>query len=338
MRSFCGADMRRREFLGVLGGAAAALWPLAARAQQAPHRPLIAVLSPLSPAAAVRNIEALRLGLQELGYVEGRNITLELRFADGVPDRLPQLATELVALKPDVILAGSTAGVIAARDATRTIPIVMSGMLDDPVAISLVSSIARPGGNITGTWMFGDDALVGKRLEFLKHVVPGLARIGVIINPGDSADNIVLRRLPAAARTLGIDVVVFEVREAAEFETVFAAAARQGMQALFVSQSPLFSSNRARVTAIAAGVRLPAIYGFREFAEAGGLMSYGANLPAIYRRAAALVDKILKGASPADLPIEVPTRFELIVNLKAAKAIGLAIPDSFVQLADEVIE
>jgi ABC-type uncharacterized transport system substrate-binding protein len=294
----------RRDFLILLGGAAAAAaWPLAAHAQPAPLRPLIAVLSPLSPAAAARNIEALRSGLRELGYVESRNVTLELRFSEGAPGRLPQLAAELVALKPDVILV-----------------------------------IARPGGNITGTWMFGDDALVGKRLELLKHVVPDLVRIGVIINPGDAADDIVLRRLPAAARALGIDVVVFEVRDAADFEAAFAAAARQGMQALFVSQSPLFSSNRARVTAIAAGVRLPAIYGFREFAEAGGLLSYGANLPAMYRRAAALADKILKGASPADLPIEVPTRFELIVNLKTAKAMGIAIPDSVVTLADEVIE
>jgi ABC-type uncharacterized transport system substrate-binding protein len=330
--------LKRRDFLTLLGSAAAALsWPLAVRAQQAPQRAVIAVLSPLSPAAAERNIAALRSGLRELGYVEGRNVTLELRFSEGAPGRLPQLAAELVALKPDVILVGSTAGVIAARDATRTIPIVMSGLLDDPVAMGLVGSIARPGGNITGTWMFGDDALVGKRLELLKHVVPGLLRIGVIINPGDAADDIVLRRLPAAARALGIDVVVFEVREAADFETAFGAAARQGMQALFVSQSPLFSSNRARVTAIAAGVRLPAIYGFREF-EAGGLLSYGANLPAMYRRAAALADKILKGASPADLPIEVPTRFELIVNLKTAKAMGIAIPDSVVTLADEVIE
>ena len=176
--------------------------------------------------------------------------------------------------------------------------------------------------------MFGDDSLVGKRLEFLKHVVPGLARIGVIINPGDAADATSLKQLPAAARALGMDFVVFEARELAEFEAVFAAAVREGMQALFVSQSPLFTSNRAQVTAMAARVRLPAIYGFREFAESGGLMSYGANLPGVYGRSARLVDKIFKGASPADLPIEVPTRFELIVNLKAAKAIGLTIPDS----------
>jgi putative ABC transport system substrate-binding protein len=243
----------------------------------------------------------------------------------------------LVALKPDVILAGSAAGILAARSATRTIPLIFM-VIEDPIAMGLVSSMARPGGNITGTWMFGDDSLIGKRLEFLKHVVPGLAQIGVLHNPGDPSDTIYLKQLPTAARTLGIDFIVFEARAPAELEAVFAAAARNGMQALFVSQSPLFLSNRAQVTAMAARARLPAIYGFREFAEAGGLMSYGANLPNAYRQSARLMDRILKGASPADLPIEVPTRFELIVNLKAAKAIGLSIPDSFLSIADEIIE
>ena len=330
--------MRRRELIILLGGAAASMaWPLALRAQQAAGRPLIGVLSPLSPAAATRNIEALRAGLRDLGYVEGRNVTLALRFAGGVPARLPELAAELVALKPDVILAGSAAGILAARNATRTIPLMFM-VIEDPIALGLVGSMARPGGNITGTWMFGDDSLVGKRLEFLKHVVPGLARIGVLHNPGDPSDAIYQKQLPAAARALGVDVVVFEARAPAEFEAVFAASARDGMQALFVSQSPMFLSNRAQATAMAERVRLPAIYGFREFAEAGGLMSYGASLPNTYRQSARLIDKILKGASPADLPVEVPTRFELIVNLKAAKAIGLAMPDSFLSIADEVIE
>jgi putative ABC transport system substrate-binding protein len=176
--------MKRREFIMLIGTAATAL-PLAVRAQQAPGRPLIGVLSPLSPAAATRNIEALRAGLRDLGYVEGGNVTLALRFAGGVPARLPELAAELIALKPDVILSGSIGGILAARNATRTIPLIMMVISEDPVAMGLVSSIARPGGNITGVWMFGDDSLVGKRLEFLKHVVPGLARVGVIINPGD---------------------------------------------------------------------------------------------------------------------------------------------------------
>jgi ABC-type uncharacterized transport system substrate-binding protein len=328
--------MRRRAFISLLGGAAVA-WPLPVGAQSSSGRPLIGVLSPLPPAAATRNIEALQAGLRDLGYVEGRNVTSVLRFAGGVPARLPQLAAELVALKPDVILAGSVSGILAARTATRTIPLIFF-VIEDPVALGLVSSITRPGGNITGIWLFGDDSLVAKRLEFLKHVVPGLARIGVIINPGDQSDAIYLKHLPATARALGIHLVIFEARTLAEIEAALAASVRDGMQALFVSQSPLFSSHRAEVAAMAAGVRLPAIYGFREFAEAGGLMSYGANLPSAYRQAARLIDKILKGASPADLPVEVPTRFELIVNLKAAKAIGLTIPDAFVSVADEVIE
>jgi putative ABC transport system substrate-binding protein len=331
-------QLRRRKFITLLGGAALSMgWPLPLSAQQAPGRPLIGVLAPPAPAAATRNIEALRAGLGDLGYVEGRNVTLALRFAGGVPARLPELAVELVALKPDVILAGSTAGILAARNATRTIPLIFM-MIEDPIAMGLVSSMARPGGNITGTWMFGDDSLVGKRLEFLKHVVPGLARIGVLHNPGDPSDTIYLKQVPMAARTLGMNFVVFEMRAPDELEAVLATAARDGMQALFVSQSPLFFSHRAQVTAMAERVRLPAIYGFREFAEAGGLMSYGANLPNTYRQSARLIDKILKGASPADLPVEVPTRFELIVNLKAAKAIGLSVPDSFLSIADEVIE
>jgi putative ABC transport system substrate-binding protein len=275
--------MRRRKFITLLAGAAAA-WPLAARAQQpAPVRPLIGVLSPLSPAAATHNIEALRTGLRDLGYVEDRNVTLALRFAEGLQARLPELAAELVALKPDVILAGSIGGILAARNATPAIPLIMMVISEDPVALGLINSITRPGGNITGIWMFADDSLVGKRLEFLKHVVPGLVRIGVIINPDDSSDVIVLKRVPAAVRALGMDFGVFEARAPAEFETAFATSAREGMQALFVSQSPLFSSHRAEVVAIAARARLPAIYGFREFAEAGGLMSYGANLPNVYR-------------------------------------------------------
>ncbi len=297
--------LKRREFVSLLGGAAAA-WPLAARAQSPSRAALVGVLSPLSPAAAARNIEALRAGLRDLGYVEGRNLTLALRFAAGVPARLPELAAELVALKPDVILAGSTSGIVAARKATQTIPLIMM-ITEDPVAMGLISSIARPGGHVTGIWTFGDHSLVAKRLEFLKHVVPGLARIGAILNPGDPADAHYLKVLPAAARALGLDLAVFEARAPADFEMVFTAAARAGMQALFVSQSPLFNSHRADVAAIATRAGLPAIYGFREFAEAGGLMSYAPNLPNVYRQSARLVDKILKGASPADLPVELPT-------------------------------
>ena len=328
--------MRRREFITLVGGAAA--WPLAARAQQqAPVRPLIGVLSPLSAAAAARQIAAFRSALRELGYVDGRNATLELRYGDGVPERMPTLAIELAALKPDVLFAASSPGALAAQAATRTIPIVIVAA-ENPVASGFASTIAKPGGNITGTWLLGDDALVGKRLEFLKLAVPGLARIGVLINPDDQTDALNVPRVPVAARALGVDFQVYEVRDVAKLDVVAAKVAGAGVQALFVGQGATLNSGRAEVVAMAARLKLPAIYGFRDFADAGGLMSYGPNLPDIYRQSARLVGRVLKGERPADLPIELPTRYELVVNLKTAKALGLMIPDSFVLLADEVIE
>ena len=221
--------------------------------------------------------------------------------------------------------------------ATRTIPIVAMTP-EDPVASGLASSMARPGRNVTGTWLLGDDALVGKRLDFLKLAVPALARIGAIVNPDDPTDGVQIRRLPAAARALGMTVQLFEIRALTQLDAVAGEVARAGVAALYVSQGPLLNSARAQVTAMVARLRLPAVYGFREFADAGGLMSYGPNLPDMYRQSARLVDRILKGANPGDLPFELPTRYELVVNLKTAKAIGLAISDSFLLLADEVIE
>jgi putative ABC transport system substrate-binding protein len=331
--------MRRREFIKfitLLSGAAA--WPLAVRAQQpVPSQPIVGVLAPLSQAASARNVGAFRKGLRDLGYVEGRNITLEIRYGDGLPERLPQLAAELVALKPAVIRAGSSAAIVAAHNATQTIPLV-GATLEDPVALGLVKSIPRPGTNVTGTWLAGDDALVGKRLALLKDVVPGVSRVAAIVNPGDSSDAPLLRLLPAAAHALGMELLVIEAREASEFPVVFANTARDGVQALFISSGPLFLSHRGEIVAMAARVRLPAIYGWREFPEADGLVSYGPNLPDLYRQSATMVDKILKGASPADLPVEVPTRFELVVNLKTAKTLGLKISEPFLLLADEVIE
>ena len=295
------------------------------------------MLSPLSAAAAARQIAAFRSALRELGYVDGHNATLELRYGDGVPERMPMLAAELAALKPDVLFAASSAGASAAQAATRTIPIVIVAA-ENPVASGLASTIAKPGGNVTGTWLLGDDALVGKRFEFLKHAVPGLARIGVLINPDDQTDALNVPRVPVAARALGVDFQVYEVRDVAKLDVVAAKVAGAGVQALFVGQGATLNSGRAEVAAMAARLKLPAIYGFREFADAGGLMSYGPNLPDIYRQSARLVGRVLKGERPADLPIELPTRYELVVNLKTAKALGLMIPDSFLLLADEVIE
>jgi len=327
--------VKRREFITLLGGGVAG-WPLEARAQQQLVRPLIGVLSPLSAASAARNIAGFRSGLRDLGYLERRNATLEIRYGDGAPERMAPLAQELVALKPDVLMAGARSGVLAAQAATRTIPIVII-TADDPVALGITQSIAKPSGNITGTW-FDYDALVGKRLEFLKLAVPALARVGVMVNPDDPTDALTIPRLPATARALGVTLEQFDLRDVTNLDVVAAAIGRAGVQALFVGDGPTLNSARAELTAMAARLRLPAMYGFREFADAGGLMSYGYNLPDAYRQTARLVVRLLKGDRPADLPFELPARYELIVNLKAAKAIGLTIPDSFVLLADEVIE
>ena len=327
--------MRRRDFIAAFGCVAAA-WPLAARAQQPIHQPLVGLLSPLSATAAAPYVGVFRRGMRDLGYVEGANISFAFRFADGQVAKLSALANELVALRPAVIVAGSPAAVLETHKATRTVPILMN-MSEDPTLVGLAASMARPGGNVTGFWI-GDEALIGKRLDLLKLAVPGISRVGVMVNPDDAGDANAIKALPAAARALGLAVRVLDMRSAAELEPGFATAVREGLQGLHVSQAPLFNANRAQVTAMAARAGLPAIYGFREFAVMGGLISYAASLPHIYRQLAGLVDNILKGASPADMPIERPTTFELVVNLKTAKAMGLTIPEPFLLLADEVIE
>ena len=324
--------MRRREFIALL--AAAAAWPQAARAQQGSNLPLLGVLSPISVAAAARNIAALRAGLRDLGYVEGHNVAIALRFADGVIERMPALAAELVALKPAVIVAGSPPAALAAHELTRTIPIVMNSA-PDPVALGLAASLARPGGNVTGFW-WGDEGLVGKQLQLLKEVVPGLSRVGIAVHPGYATSP--TTDMLGVAGTLGLAARLIEVKAATDFETVFATAAQEQLQGLHFSTSPLFTGNRATLAALAARAQLPVVYGIREFVTAGGLMSYGTDLPDLYRRKALLVDKILKGAKPADLPIERPTKFELAINVKAAKDLGLTLSESLLLRADEVIE
>jgi putative ABC transport system substrate-binding protein len=265
-------------------------------------------------------------------------MTLTLRYGDGAPERMASLARELVALNPDLLVTGSQSGALAASNATRSIPIVAMTPAD-PVGSGFAASVAKPGGNITGLWLLGgEDAMVGKRLDFLKLAVPGLTRLAVIVNPDDPTDRVQIPRLPDAARALGLTLEVIEVREASMLDSVPAEVMRAKAQGLFVGQSPLFNSARGRIAVIVEQLKLPAVYGFREFVDAGGLMSYGPNLPDMYRQAARMVDRILKGASPAEIPFELPTRYELIVNLKTAKAMGLAISDSFLLLADEVIE
>jgi putative tryptophan/tyrosine transport system substrate-binding protein len=329
--------MRRREFITLLGGAS--VWPLAARAQQ-PILPIIGILSPLSATTAAQNIQAFRLGMRNLGYSEGRDITFELRFADGAVARLPELAAELVAFKPAAIVAGSAPAALAVRNLTHTIPVVMNTN-QDPMAIGLAMGMARPGGNVTGVWIEGDEALIGligKRLELHKEAVPGASQVAAMLNPDDPTDADAFKAFPAAASALGLSARLFAVRAAAEFEAAFAAASRANLQGMHVSHAPLFTNARTTITALAALSRIPAVYGFREFAVEGGLMSYASSLPDVYRQQARMVDKILKGATPAELPIERTTKFELVINLKTAKGLALEIPPSLLARADEVIE
>lgn len=329
-----GSAMKRRKFIKLV--CAAAAWPLSVSAQQSSERRVIGVLLPISSAAAARNLEALRAGLRGFGYSEDRNITLEARYADGAIERLPALAAELVALKPSVIVAGSPPAVLAVRNITRTIPIVMNSS-PDPVAIGLASSIARPGGNVTGFW-WADKTLVGKRFGLLKELLPDAVRVAFLVHPDDPTDAEEIKEAPIASNALGLNVRIFEARTASEAEAAFATIVRENMQAICFGTSPLFVSNRTVLVELAARARLPAVYSFREFTIVGGLMSYGASLSDLYRRKAAFIDKIFKGASPADLPIERPVTFELLINLKSAKALGLNMPPSLFARADEVIE
>jgi len=328
--------MDRRTFLAGTGAMLLAA-PLAAGAQQPAKVPRIGYLSPLSPPADSIRIEAFRQGLRDLGYVEGQNIAIEYRYAEGRFDRLPDLAAELVRLKVEVIVAASTPGILAAKNATSTIPIVMT-LSADPVPTGLVSSLARPGGNITGLSLLSGE-LNQKRLELLKEVVPNLSRVAALWNPANPASRFQLKETEAAARVLGVQLQPLEVRGPdPDFEGAFQAATRGRAGALITPDDLLIFIHRTRIVDFAAKKRLPAMHGFRELADAGGLMSYTANRPHLFRGAAMYVDKILKGAKPADLPVEQPTKFELVINLKTAKALGLTIPPSLLGRADEVIQ
>ncbi|HEV2055927.1 MAG TPA: ABC transporter substrate-binding protein [Methylomirabilota bacterium] len=327
--------MDRRTFLSVLGFLAA---PLAAEAQQPAKISRIGFLSPSSPSdpPMQHSLEVFRHGLGELGYVEGQNIAIESRWAEGKYDRLPGLAAELVRLKVDVIVTAAVPAIRAAKEATSTIPIVMAVVVD-PVATGLVASLARPGGNITGLSNMAPE-LVGKQLQMLKEVVPKASRVAVLWNPANPGNAPQLREAEAAARTLGVRLQPVEARDPNDFDGAFAAMIRQQAGALIVLLDVMFTDHRTRIADLAAKSRLPAVYGLSEHAEAGGLMAYSASRAALFRRAATYVDKILKGAKPADLPVERPTKFELVINLKTAKALGLTIPPSLLVRADRVIE
>jgi putative ABC transport system substrate-binding protein len=309
---------------------------LSAEAQQPKKVPQVGILMPVSSTVAAPNIEAFRQGLRERGYVEGQNIALESRFADGKVEPLPTLAAELVRLNVDVIVTWGTPAIQAAKKATSTIPIVMAAATD-PVETGLIASLARPGGNVTGVDSGGVE-VPGKRLELLKELVPRATRMAVLWNPDNLANEIVVAHTKAAAQALGLRLQLQEVRDPGGFDSAFAAMTRQRAGALNVLHELLFLQHGKRLVDLAVKNRLPAIYGRHEYVDAGGLMAYGVNFQDNFRRAATYVDKILKGTRPADLPVEQPMKFEFFINLKAAKQIGLTIPQSMLYRADRVIK
>jgi putative ABC transport system substrate-binding protein len=325
--------MRRRQFITLLGGAAT--WPIAARAQQPAHVPRIGFLG-LGPASAFASrVEALRQGLRDLGYIEGKNVVIEFRWAETV-DQLPELAAELVRMNVDVIFANSSTLVEPARRATKTIPIVFS-VHADPVGTGHVASLPRPGGNITGLSILLTD-LVAKELEILTQAVPHATRIGVLWNPTTLSHQVALQAVETAGETLGVQLVEVPAQTADDFEGAFSTMSREGVGGLLVVASPLAASQRASLAALALKYRLPGMFGDKAEVEAGGLMSYGADFADLFRRAALYIDKILKGVKPADLPVEQASKYQLVINLKTAKALGLTVPDKLLALADEVIE
>jgi putative ABC transport system substrate-binding protein len=314
------------------------LAPLAAEAQQAGQAARIGYLAANLTVSPHMN-EAFRQGLRDLGYVDGRSVVIEYRDAEGKYDRLPALAAELVALKVDVIVAADTPAALAAKQATRTLPIVFIGA-GDPVTIGLVTSLARPGGNVTGLSLLAPE-LVGKRLELLKQAVPGVGRVAALWQPGfvgERTEKDMLKEVEVAARALRVQLQYVEARGPADFDRAFSDMTRARADALTVLGSAMFANERRRVVDLAAKNRLPGVYGFREYVDAGGLMAYGPNVADLFQRAAIYADKILKGAKPGDLPVEQPTKFELVINRKTAKALGLTIPPSVLGRADQVIE
>jgi len=326
--------MKRREFITLLGGAAAG-WPHFARAQQ-PKSPTIGYFGASVAAAERSRTDAFVQRLSELGWIEGQTVTIEYRWGESRTERFPEIAAELVQLRVDIILATSTAAALACKQATAVIPIVFP-LTGDPLGTGLVASLARPGGNVTGLSNQAAD-LAGKRLEILREVAPGLRRLAILANaeyPGRTSE---IADIQTAAHRLGLNVAAFDIRRSEDFAPVFDTMRKDGAEALYVVGDTLMNSNRVCISTLAMNARLPTIYVAREYVEAGGLISYGANIPHLFRRAAELVDKILRGAKPGDIPVEQPTKFELFINLKTAKALGLEVPPMLLGLADEVIE
>ena len=324
--------MRRRQFVILLGGAAA--WPLAARAQQ-PAMPTIGFLGAASASTQTKWTAAFVQRLRELGWIEGRTVSIEYRWAEGRSDRYTEIAAEFVKLNVNVIDAVGNEAAIAAKQVTSVIPIVFA-VAGDPVGTGLVASLARPGGNVTGLSLQFTD-LAGKQLELFREVVPGLRRLAIMANISSHAAVLEMHEVQTTARTLGLEVSTLEIRRAEDISPAFEAL-KSRADALYVCGDPLLNTNRIRLNTLAAAARLPTMEPFREHVEAGGLMSYGANFPDLFRRSGDYVDKILRGAKPADIPVEQPTKFDLVINLTTAKALGLTVPPSLLARADEVIE
>ena len=323
--------MKRREFIGLLGGAAA--WPLTARAQQAVGKIVtigVLAIEPWPP------IDTFRQALNNLGYIEGKNVRFEYRYAEGYNERLPELANDLADLNVDVIVTWGTDAVLAAKQATTTIPIVM-GTIGDPLGSGIVTNLARPGGNVTGSSSRAAE-LESKRLELLKEAVPGLSRVAILFNPTNHYMPLALQSARKGAQMLHVSLAIYEVRDTTTLDAAFVTLTKDRPDALMVPADTFLVSQRSRIAQFAIENKLPSVYTFREYIEAGGLIAYTPNYHDLFRRAASYVDKILKGAKPGELPIGQPTKFQLVINLKTAKALGLVIPRVLLVGADQVIE